>query len=196
MSSSLAFYLRINGLSFTAWNTQHIVGHHIYTNVAGVDPDLPVNFKSDIRRIVDRQVFRLSFTVQINIEISNSDFETNLRMATYLFTAAVRLFVTQVSIPGFYAYFPHVSNTLMPHKRLHIIFVFFSNDSSRMNGAVRVNPIYLYDWIMLIASKLFWIFHRIWIPLYILQAPHFWLTFFLSEFVTGLYLAFNFQVNI
>lgn len=71
MSSSLAFYLRINGLSFTAWNTQHIVGHHIYTNVVGVDPDLPVNFKSDIRRIVDRQVYRLILreTVQISIHI-------------------------------------------------------------------------------------------------------------------------------
>lgn len=45
-------------MSFTSWNNQHIVGHHVYTNVAGVDPDLPVNFKRDIRRIVDRQILR------------------------------------------------------------------------------------------------------------------------------------------
>lgn len=44
------------GASLSSWLNQHVVGHHIYTNVAGVDPDLPVNFESDMRRIVDRQV--------------------------------------------------------------------------------------------------------------------------------------------
>jgi cytochrome b involved in lipid metabolism len=45
------------GGSMISWLNQHIVGHHIYTNVAGADPDLPVNFKDDIRRIVERQVY-------------------------------------------------------------------------------------------------------------------------------------------
>lgn len=44
------------GVSLSAWLTQHVVGHHGYTNVAGVDPDLPDNFKSDIRRVFQRQV--------------------------------------------------------------------------------------------------------------------------------------------
>ncbi len=65
------------GANLSSWLNQHVVGHHIYTNVAGkhlvnsfheflinekliffagVDPDLPVNFDSDMRRIVDRQV--------------------------------------------------------------------------------------------------------------------------------------------
>lgn len=46
------------GANLSSWLNQHVVGHHIYTNVAGVDPDLPVNFESDMRRIVDRQVLR------------------------------------------------------------------------------------------------------------------------------------------
>lgn len=64
------------GANLSSWLNQHVVGHHIYTNLgedewkcfhieilfliyfptAGVDPDLPVNFESDMRRIVDRQV--------------------------------------------------------------------------------------------------------------------------------------------
>lgn len=74
------------GANLSSWLNQHVVGHHIYTNLAGmlfaswrvqsrgsplesnecfflnskfcagVDPDLPVNFDSDMRRIVDRQV--------------------------------------------------------------------------------------------------------------------------------------------
>lgn len=44
------------GANLSSWLNQHVVGHHIYTNVAGVDPDLPVNFESDMRRIVERQV--------------------------------------------------------------------------------------------------------------------------------------------
>lgn len=44
------------GASLSSWLNQHVVGHHIYTNVAGVDPDLPINFDGDMRRIVDRQV--------------------------------------------------------------------------------------------------------------------------------------------
>ncbi|KAF4320033.1 hypothetical protein BBO99_00005957 [Phytophthora kernoviae] len=44
------------GANMVSWLNQHVVGHHIYTNVAGADPDLPVDFKSDVRRIVYRQV--------------------------------------------------------------------------------------------------------------------------------------------
>lgn len=44
------------GANLSSWHHQHVVGHHIYTNVAGVDPDLPINFENDMRRIVERQV--------------------------------------------------------------------------------------------------------------------------------------------
>lgn len=49
------------GANLSSWLHQHVVGHHIYTNVAGVDPDLPVNFENDMRRIVERQVNSLRF---------------------------------------------------------------------------------------------------------------------------------------
>jgi len=34
----------INGVSFMIWQHQHIVGHHVYTNVQHSDPDLGVGF--------------------------------------------------------------------------------------------------------------------------------------------------------
>lgn len=34
---------------------QHVVGHHVYTNVFGADPDLPMHLEGDPRRLVDRQ---------------------------------------------------------------------------------------------------------------------------------------------
>lgn len=34
---------------------QHVVGHHIYTNVFGADPDLPETTTGDLRRLVHRQ---------------------------------------------------------------------------------------------------------------------------------------------
>ncbi|CAH0483087.1 unnamed protein product [Peronospora belbahrii] len=46
----------VAGANMVSWLNQHVVGHHTYTNVPGADPDLPVNFKSDVRRVVHRQV--------------------------------------------------------------------------------------------------------------------------------------------
>ena len=37
-------------------HNQHVVGHHIYTNVFEADPDLPVAPKGDLRRLVAKQV--------------------------------------------------------------------------------------------------------------------------------------------
>lgn len=44
------------GASMISWHHQHVVGHHIYTNVFEADPDLPVVHKGDPRRLVSRQV--------------------------------------------------------------------------------------------------------------------------------------------
>lgn len=44
------------GCSFTSWLYQHVVGHHVYTNVFLADPDLPATKEGDLRRLVDRQV--------------------------------------------------------------------------------------------------------------------------------------------
>jgi fatty acid desaturase len=39
------------GASLTSWHNQHVIGHHIYTNVVGADPDLPLVLEGDIRRV-------------------------------------------------------------------------------------------------------------------------------------------------
>lgn len=46
------------GSSMLSWRNQHVAGHHVYTNVMGADPDLPVSIDSDIRRLVDQQVYK------------------------------------------------------------------------------------------------------------------------------------------
>ncbi len=101
-------------MSFTAWNNQHIVGHHIYTNVAGVDPDLPVNFKNDIRRIVRRQVICFLFVVYSKYKYSHStieDIEANLCLATLISSATLWLLDAQVSTARFHPHIFHVGMT-------------------------------------------------------------------------------------
>lgn len=145
------------GASMTSWLNQHVVGHHIYTNVAGADPDLPVNFDSDVRRIVTRQVLLPIYKFQ-------------------------------------HLYLPPLYGVLGLKFRVQDIFETFI---ARTNGPLRVNPHSVGEWIELVASKSFWAFFRIWIPLAYMQiAPgRFWGVFLLAEFVTGWYLAFNFQVS-
>jgi len=43
------------GASIYSWYNQHTIGHHVYTNVQGADPDLPVKVDGDIRRITPFQ---------------------------------------------------------------------------------------------------------------------------------------------
>jgi len=43
------------GASILSWSNQHVLGHHVYTNVMGVDPDLPPKLSGDIRRVANMQ---------------------------------------------------------------------------------------------------------------------------------------------
>lgn len=43
------------GASLYSWLNQHTIGHHVYTNVMGADPDLPVVENGDVRRIAPFQ---------------------------------------------------------------------------------------------------------------------------------------------
>ena len=43
------------GASITSWYHQHTLGHHVYTNVMGLDPDLPGSASGDIRRVCRQQ---------------------------------------------------------------------------------------------------------------------------------------------
>lgn len=48
------------GASMISWHHQHVVGHHVYTNVFAADPDIPWLERGDMRRIVKRQVRALA----------------------------------------------------------------------------------------------------------------------------------------
>jgi fatty acid desaturase/predicted heme/steroid binding protein len=43
------------GASIYSWYNQHTIGHHVYTNIQGADPDLPVKDEGDLRRITPFQ---------------------------------------------------------------------------------------------------------------------------------------------
>jgi fatty acid desaturase len=55
----------IAGASMMSWHHQHIMGHHVYTNVFEADPDLPLNPTSgDPRRLVKRQKWANIYSYQ------------------------------------------------------------------------------------------------------------------------------------
>ncbi len=45
------------GSSMVSWHNQHVVGHHIYTNVYSIDPDMPMVAKGDLRLIAPQQAW-------------------------------------------------------------------------------------------------------------------------------------------
>ncbi|CAI5727887.1 hypothetical protein KXD40_005712 [Peronospora effusa] len=147
----------VTGANMVSWLNQHVVGHHVYTNVPGADPDLPVDFKSDVRRIVYRQMMLPIYKFQ-------------------------------------HIYLPPLYGVLGLKFRVQDILETFV---ALTNGPLRVNPHSVGDWVEMILSKAFWAFYRLYIPLVLLQvdAGRFWGVFFLAEFMTGWYLAFNFQVS-
>lgn len=81
-------------------------------------------------------------------------------------------------------------------QQLIVIYCLISFCSSQEKGSIRVNPLSSKAWTLLASSKLFWLTYRILIPIYYLNVPIglFWITFWVTELVTGWYLAFNFQV--
>lgn len=54
----------LTGGDMKHWHHQHVLGHHIYTNVMGVDPDLPELVDGDMRYIVPRQVWKSLYKYQ------------------------------------------------------------------------------------------------------------------------------------
>jgi len=50
LSMVMGWTLDLAGASSFMWKQQHVVGHHAYTNVVGVDPDIRVN-DNDVRRV-------------------------------------------------------------------------------------------------------------------------------------------------
>jgi len=147
-----------SGSSMISWRNQHVIGHHIYTNVMGSDPDLPVSLTSDPRRLVEQQAWASVYRWQ-------------------------------------HIYLPPLYGILGLKSRVQDFTEVFSQLT---NGPIRVNPISVQDYLRLISSKATWAFYRIVVPYVFLNvvsgASLVWL-FFTTEFTTGYWLAFNFQVS-
>jgi fatty acid desaturase len=52
------------GGSVAAWHHQHVLGHHVYTNVFLADPDLPAVSAGDLRRLVPAQAGHAAYAYQ------------------------------------------------------------------------------------------------------------------------------------
>eukprot|EP01128_Nolandella_sp_AFSM9_P000957 TRINITY_DN11082_c0_g1_i1.p1 TRINITY_DN11082_c0_g1~~TRINITY_DN11082_c0_g1_i1.p1 ORF type:complete len:478 (+),score=110.36 TRINITY_DN11082_c0_g1_i1:49-1434(+) len=52
------------GASLMSWIHQHVLGHHVYTNIMGSDPDLPSLMEGDLRYIVPKQVHQALYKYQ------------------------------------------------------------------------------------------------------------------------------------
>lgn len=52
------------GASINSWLHQHILSHHVYTNVAGADADLPTAANGDYRRITQFQTWTSFYKYQ------------------------------------------------------------------------------------------------------------------------------------
>eukprot|EP00455_Lapot_gusevi_P009201 TRINITY_DN1410_c0_g1_i3.p2 TRINITY_DN1410_c0_g1~~TRINITY_DN1410_c0_g1_i3.p2 ORF type:complete len:448 (+),score=165.22 TRINITY_DN1410_c0_g1_i3:110-1453(+) len=147
------------GASINSWHHQHIIGHHAYTNVLGADPDLPVDYSGDVRRVMSKQRWQFLYRLQP-------------------------------------LYLPILYGVLAIKFRVQDVMEMVVR---RKNGPIRVNPMSGFwreaFWQLWIKSLfLAW---RFYFPLYVLNLPasQFWALFFVSEFATGYWLTFNFQVS-
>lgn len=147
-----------SGSSMLSWRNQHVIGHHVYTNVMGADPDLPVALSGDARRLLPQQLWTGIYAYQ-------------------------------------HIYLPPLYGILGLKSRVQDIFEVFSQHT---NGPIRVNPISTQDYLRQAASKLFWFTWRVLMPLAavgVVRGALFVALFFVAEFTTGYWLAFNFQVS-
>lgn len=145
------------GASLYSWYNQHTIGHHVYTNIMGADPDLPIKETGDIRRITPFQKWTSFYSWQ----------------HIYL--------MVLYGVLGLKFRVQDVTDTII----------------DQTNGAIRVNQQSSKDLFLQFCSKSFWAFWRIVVPLYFfgVASSTFWITFFIAEFMTGYFLAFNFQVS-
>jgi len=145
------------GASLYSWYNQHTIGHHVYTNIMGADPDLPMKESGDIRRITPFQEWTGFYKYQ-HIWLM------------FLYGVLGLKFRVQ-----------DVTDTIL----------------DGTNGAIRVNQQSSYDLFMQFVTKSVWFTYRVVIPLLVFKVSltNFLICFFIAEFMTGYYLAFNFQVS-
>lgn len=148
----------VSGSSMLSWRNQHVLGHHVYTNVMGADPDLPVSLSNDPRRLLTEQAWAKIYQWQ-------------------------------------HIYLPPLYGILGIKSRTQDFTEVYKNLT---NGPIRVNPISAQDYIRLISSKCGWAFYRMvipWVFFRALSVSEMVALFFVTEFTTGYWLAFNFQVS-
>jgi len=146
----------IAGASMTAWHHQHVLGHHVYTNIMGSDPDLPFLESGDMRYLIKRQIWNQIYQYQ-------------------------------------HIYMPFLYGLLGIKFRIQDFTWTFINEC---NGPIRVNPLGVGEWTNHILSKTWFLFYRVFLPLYLFVSWKDCLIYFLiSEITTGYFLAFNFQVS-
>lgn len=149
------------GASLYSWYNQHTIGHHVYTNIMGADPDLPMMEKGDMRRITPYQE-------------SSSFYRYQHYYLMFLYGFLGLKFRIQ-----------DITGTII----------------DGTNAAIRVNQQSSYDLFLQFVTKSWWAFYRLVLPIFVFHTQHnmswweFWGYFFVSEMMTGYYLAFNFQVS-
>ncbi|CDF33627.1 polyunsaturated fatty acid desaturase [Chondrus crispus] len=148
----------MSGSSMVSWRNQHVLGHHVYTNVMGADPDLPTDLAGDPRRLVQQQAWASVYRWQ-------------------------------------HLYLPPLYGILALKSRMQDLTEVFSKHT---NGPIRVNPISVQDYLRMLSAKAVWLFYRVVVPYVFLTAvsrPQLAVLFLATEFTTGYWLAFNFQVS-
>eukprot|EP00177_Eucheuma_denticulatum_P007269 GFKZ01013237.1.p1 GENE.GFKZ01013237.1~~GFKZ01013237.1.p1 ORF type:complete len:538 (-),score=67.62 GFKZ01013237.1:1189-2802(-) len=148
----------VSGSSMLSWRNQHVLGHHVYTNVMGADPDLPSEVVGDPRRLVPQQMWSSVYKWQ-------------------------------------WLYMPPLYGLLGLKSRLTDLTEIFSQ---LRNGPIRINPIAVQDYLRMVSSKLIWAFYRFVVPMVFLTGAtgkQLLVLFLVQEFMTGYWLAFNFQVS-
>ncbi|CAG8615962.1 4596_t:CDS:10 [Cetraspora pellucida] len=139
----------------TEIDPKHAFGHHIYTNIAGCDPDLVTN-DPDIRRIKPSQRWYSRYVNQ-------------------------HLFVP--ILYGFLAIKVRIQD-------IPILYFVGSNDK------IRINPITTWHTCVFWSGKVFFVLHRIIIPLMIsFSAWKVFLLFAIADAVSSYWLALTFQAN-
>jgi cytochrome b involved in lipid metabolism len=135
------------GGSLWAWLHQHVIGHHVFTNVAGLDPDLPMPSNSSPLPSSSSSLFEKKTEVQWK--------EAEIRRVTSLQPSLPRYYLQHLYVPLLYA------AVALKSRLEDITWTFFK----RANGPVSVAPIPIWRWVRLFSSKSSFLFFRLVLPL-------------------------------
>jgi len=141
------------GFSIFSWNHQHVIGHHLYTNIRGADPDIGTR-DVDFRRVSPSQSWRWVYRYQ------------------HIYTPVLYgLLSLKFRVMDWESFILH------------------------KNGRIPVQSASWFYIVNCIVGKIIFVVTRLIVPLYFFPAGHVLLVFFISNFTTGYYLSFIFEVS-